>query len=120
MKIKKFIGIFLCLLIVGLNFDLIKNINKSSKSEEDKVLITLWQIDTFPGGKGSRTEFLKRVSTSFEKKEKVFISIYSYSLDSANNLLSKGVYPDIISYGNGLNLTDFSKIDATFSSGEFP
>ncbi|MBE5756230.1 MAG: hypothetical protein E7342_00340 [Clostridiales bacterium] len=118
MKIKRFIGIFLCLLTVGFNFLVINKIEKKEMVKEEKIMLTIWQIDTFPGGKGSRADFLKGNATLFEKKENILISVLSYSLETANNLIEEGVFPDIISYGNGLKVENLSKIEKDFSVGK--
>lgn len=77
------------------------------KKENYKAIIEIWQIDTFEGGVGSRTTFLRNVANNFSKKNKnILFLVTSHTIESANNLIKKGVYPDLISYGgSSLNLT---------------
>ena len=52
---------------------------EEGKSEEVKKVIRVWNVDTFEGGKGSRTNFLKRAAAKIEKKNKgVYYLITSY------------------------------------------
>ena len=38
---------------------------KETKNNERPVVLSLWHIDTFEGGKGSRANFLKNAATAF-------------------------------------------------------
>lgn len=74
-------------------------------------IITVWQIDSFEGGTGSRKQFLLDCGTSFEKKHKgVLIMVTTHTINSAEENFKKGVYPDLISYGVGLDIQNVSKI----------
>lgn len=112
-------GIISVLLIVAVvflpqNFYKILNTDKITDemySRREKYfygVITLWQIDTFEGGTGSRTNWLKNVITGFEKKNNgVFVNVESVSVEMANKLLESGQKkPDIISWGTGVNLNE--------------
>ena len=82
----------------------------------------MWQIDSFEGGKWSRAEFLLSIATRFEKENKnVYINVCSRTIDQANELIKKGEYPDIISYGNGVEIDNFFAItsEKSFLAGEF-
>lgn len=80
----------------------------NEQKENYKAIIEIWQIDTFEGGVGSRTAFLRNVANSFSKKYKsLLFLVSSHTIESANNLINKGVYPDLISYGgNSLNVVN--------------
>ncbi len=68
-------------------------------------IIKVWHIDTFEGGVGSRKQFLLDSGVTFEKKYKgVLIMVSNHTIYSAEENFSKGVYPDLISYGVGFNL----------------
>ena len=109
---KRFIGFLfgaICLLVIALSPFLI---NKSSASTQDKsVILTVWHIDGFEGGKGSRYTFLREVATSFSKQNKgVYILVSSYTQSGANDLINKGKTPDVISFGGvGLNIQNYAQ-----------
>lgn len=69
--------------------------------DDNRVIIRIWQIDTFDGGTGSRANFLKRISGEYTKNNKnVLFLVSSHTVNSANDLIKKGVFPDMISYGS--------------------
>ena len=76
-----------------------------------KAVLTIWQIDTFEGGVGSRSNFLRNTSTSFSKKYKGILSVViTHSVESAKKALSEGVVPDIVSIGAcGLDFSSYQK-----------
>lgn len=78
------------------------------ENKQTQIVLKLWQIDSFEGGAGSRTSFLKRIANSFSKENKnVLFLVTSHTKESAENLICTGVYPDIISYGPcGLDIID--------------
>ncbi len=73
------------------------------KSEEQKtpVCLRLWNVDTFEGGKGSRSGFLKRVAGAYTKKTGVSVLVSSLTNVGARDAFSKGDIPDLISFGIG-------------------
>lgn len=75
---------------------------ESVKAIDEKTALTVWQIDSFEGGKGSRAEYLQNVGNNFGKKENSYVNVVSLSSDAARMNLSKGNIPDIISYGAGM------------------
>lgn len=76
---------------------------KDSKSE--KQIISVWQIDTFEGGSGSRRGFLSDVARKFEKNnDEVLIMVTSHTIESAESSMESGIIPDLISYGNGTEI----------------
>ena len=80
-------------------------------SREFKGIITLWQIDGFEGGSGSRKQFLLSVARDFEKKNQgVLIMVINHTFASANQSILEGRYPDIISYSNGLDIKNVQPI----------
>ena len=61
-----------CLLLAGALFALtfLRAIPglKSGAGEEGRIrVVRLWNIDTFEGGRGSRTAFLSRIAAAYEK-----------------------------------------------------
>lgn len=70
----------------------------------EKRIVKIWNVDTFEGGKGSRTSFLRRVALQAEKEnDGVFYFITSYTLEGANAAYEAGNRPDILSFGIGLS-----------------
>ena len=85
-----------------------------------KLVLTLWQVDTFEGGIGSRTDFLNEASVDFSDGS-TLILVKSHTVESVKNALQKGEIPDMISYGVGVDsvvplLKSLPKID--FLGGE--
>lgn len=76
---------------------------ESNKSESVKYL-EIWHIDGIEGGIGSRTSLLKKVASEYAKSHGLVIRVIMHTVNSCEKNFEKGVYPDIISYSNGLNL----------------
>ena len=74
----------------------------SANAVNESTALTVWQIDSFEGGKGSRAEFLQKLGNEFSKKESCYINVVSLSADAARLNLHNGNAPDIISYGAGM------------------
>lgn len=88
-------------LIIGID----KITPQKTTTSNEKTIIEVWQIDSFEGGKGSRQDFLNWVGLEFSKKNKnVLVSVSSYSIQSAENSFKEGKFPDVVSYGIGLEL----------------
>ena len=83
-----------------------KKQNTIKKVEGYKQILELWHIDSFEGGIGSRKDFLLKTSLSYEKKNKVLISVVSHTISSATIALKNKV-PDMISCGNGLDIAEY-------------
>ncbi|MBR1676550.1 MAG: hypothetical protein IJ706_04480 [Clostridia bacterium] len=79
------------------------------KTETYKAVLTLWNIDSFEGGIGSRTEFLGNVCLGL-KDDGILIMTSSYTVDGAKEALKSGAKPDIISFGIGCGfVSDYAK-----------
>ena len=77
-------------------------VNYADGEEDDALqVLTLWQIDSFVGGRGSRAEYLRSLAQDFAKSANVYIEVTALSSDAARTNISAGVVPDIISYGAG-------------------
>ncbi len=90
-----------------------------------KGIITLWHIDTFEGGTGSRKQFLLKTAREYEKiNDGVLIFATSHTVESVKENFAKGTYPDLISYGQGvevenlLALTNISAVEGGKIGGE--
>ena len=72
------------------------------KTEEYEKVLTLWNIDTFEGGTGARSDFLNSRAIEFGEKG-VLIMVISHTPESAETALSGGATPAMISFGTGLD-----------------
>ncbi len=97
-----------------------KNIGqeKLKKPLEYKGIITIWQIDGFEGGSGSRKQFLLSMAREFEKQNQgVLVMVINHSFTSAQQNISEGIYPDVISYSNGLDIKKMYPLGAVKFAG---
>lgn len=84
----------------------------SVEPAEYKGVLTLWHIDTFEGGVGSRKQFLMSMSREFEKKNTgVLIMATEHTVDSAKQAFKDGKSPDLISFGAGVDVKDMRPLD---------
>lgn len=74
---------------------------QKSKEAEARTVVRVWNIDTFEGGKGSRTAFLKSVAR--ELKGEAYYLVTSYTLEGALSAFAEGEAPDVLSFGVGLS-----------------
>lgn len=94
---------------------------EEGKGEEIKKVVRVWNVDTFEGGKGSRTSFLKRAAAKIEKKNKnVYYLITSYTEEGANRAFASGQRPDVLSFGIGVSayLESSLPLPYSFAGGE--
>ncbi len=77
--------------------------SRKAVAEEDGQMqhITVWQIDGFEGGKGSRSQYLQKTAEKCFKDEKIYVSVTSLSAEAARANSERGERPDIISYPAG-------------------
>lgn len=83
-------------------------------------VISLWQIDGFEGGVNSRKQFLLKIARMYEKNnDGVLIMVTNQTIEGARESIKNGVFPDLISFSAGLDVTQFTelKIDRKSSSG---
>lgn len=72
---------------------------------EYKGIITLWHVDSFEGGTGSRKQFLLSSARAFEKANKgVLVMVINKTEEGIRESFNKGVFPDLISYGIGIEV----------------
>ena len=74
---------------------------QKSEKAEARTVVRVWNIDTFEGGKGSRTAFLKSVAR--ELQGEAYYLVTSYTLEGALSAFAEGDAPDILSFGVGLS-----------------
>lgn len=97
-----FLSIFLTVITL-LTLIIFPKSDKSATNTQVKCL-ELWHLDMIEGGIGSRISLLKKVANNFSKNSGVLLSVKSQTPESVSENFSKGIYPDLISYSNGLNL----------------
>ena len=77
---------------------------KDAAAGEGGVVLRLWHIDSFEGGKGSRAAFLSRAASAFEKgREDVYVMVRTLTVQGAAQALRAGDGPDLISFSCGLD-----------------
>ena len=97
----------LCVILIAFSlFVLIffKNYNQKSVQTQNDIYLELWHVDTFEGGIGSRKSFLQNCANRFNKNANVKVIVKEQTLYSCKQNFEKGIYPDLISYGNGLDI----------------
>ena len=72
-----------------------------SEQGEARTVVRVWNIDTFEGGKGSRTAFLKSVARELQGEAHYLVT--SYTLEGALTAFAEGEAPDVLSFGVGLS-----------------
>ena len=65
-------------------------------------VITVWQIDGFEGGKGSRSDYLRSVGEKFYKDGGAYVEVASLTAEAARANMEKGILPDALSYPSGI------------------
>ena len=77
---------------------------RPSEKQSASGVVRLWNIDTFEGGRGSRTAFLNRVAAGYEKENPgIFVMVSSYTPEGAAAAFAEGNFPDMLSFGPGFS-----------------
>ncbi len=79
-----------------------KNSKDDGKAKK-LIALSVWQIDGFEGGKGSRAGYLQNIGNSFSKENGCYINVTSLSSSAALENIEAGNVPDLISYGAGMS-----------------
>ena len=77
-----------------------KEKNEPFSSGQYKTVITVWQIDTFEGGTGSRADFLSSAFKSLNA-EGIIALVKTQTTESMEKAFKNGEIPDMISFGVG-------------------
>ena len=107
MKILKIItGFFLCFCITFTVFYGRKKIGEKvidNLASAYQGVVSIWHVDTFEGGVGSRRVFLLNSASNFEKEHKgTLFMVSNFTVDGAIQSIKEGKWPDVISYGVAL------------------
>lgn len=90
-----------------------KDINKYlSKLTSEQVVIDLWHIESFEGGKKSRKKYLEEIGIKFNKiNPNIFVSVWPLTEEQLFLNLQNGLLPDAFSFsvGSGSLLTSYLK-----------
>lgn len=70
------------------------------KPTEHERILTLWHVETFEGGVGSRGDFITGRAVEFGKKGR-HVLVKTHTVESAKESLKKGEKPDLVSFGIG-------------------
>ena len=83
---------------------IVVTVKKSSASNKtsDFMMLTIWQVDCFEGGKGSRADYLQNLGNKFKEAGGCHIKVISLTPAAVLQNLDAGNAPDIISYGAGI------------------
>ena len=100
-KIRVFTFLALCVAFF-VSFVCLYGKNTKVNAVEANIVLNVWQIDSFEGGKGSRADYLQNIGKAFGKEENCYINVVSMSGEAARLNLANGNIPDIISYGAGM------------------
>lgn len=104
-KIKKIfknsVFFILCITVIITAAVIIFREKSNPAVAEDSTVLTLWQIDSFEGGRGSRGSLLQSVGEKFSKDSGCYINVTTLTADAARMNLERGSVPDLISYGAG-------------------
>jgi len=123
MKIFKIIfGAILCFSIIftfAFGYKKIDEGHYFGTAEEYKGIITIWQVDSFEGGVGSRKQFLLKVAREFEKQNPgVLVMVVDRTPESVKESMAKGEAPDMVSFGVGVSVSNFIELkDLTGNKG---
>ncbi len=117
-KVVSVICGLLCVAILIFSPFLIKS--ESKQKSKDSVILTVWHVDAFEGGRGSRYTFLRNVSMTFSKENQgVYVLVSNFTVEGISSALTEGKVPDVISFGGvGLELDKKAKeINAIVKDG---
>lgn len=90
-------------------------IDKSEgEDDEDSVMLNVWQIDGFEGGKGSRKKHIESIAAKIFENQRTYVTVISISSEAARENINAGTVPDVISYPAGFyGIENIVKSDKT-------
>lgn len=99
---------FLSIILTAASFVFLRvayrQLNTGIEIKPQDVCLEVWHIDTFEGGTGSRKNFLQSIAAEFSKNTQIKIIVKTQTPLSCEQSFKSGIFPDVISYGNGLEL----------------
>lgn len=98
--------VLLCVFMAAAPFVIFANLPESDifvEGAKFEGILDLWHIESFEGGTGSRSEWLKRRSISFEKQYKgCLVSVTTLTTEQAKYKLEQGQRFDLVSFSPGV------------------
>lgn len=97
--------------------------SQKSGGAED-VCLQLWHVDSFEGGTGSRRAYLQGLSKSFcaealkKNGARVTVEVKQLTPLAQSELFKKGIYPNVISFGAGVEVPYERLLKLDFFAGE--
>ena len=119
MHIKRIAALIMVMVIVAVMTPIayILTHKTEERGTDDVMLIELWQIDGFEGGKGSRAKFLSDAAKKCFSGQNIYFNVTSLSATAARENLALGHKPDLISYNAGFSGIENIKIGNTRRQG---
>lgn len=75
---------------------------EEEKTPSPPLVLSLWHVDTFEGGRGSRAAFLKRAASAYcRSRSETYVLVSQYTVEGVKEAFSRGAYPDLLSFGAG-------------------
>lgn len=115
MKVVRWITSVILIGCLIISFTLIRGVLSEEKQNKTPVgykgIVTIWQIDSFEGGIGSRKQFLLKVARGFERLNKgVLVMVISHTKTSYENAIKEGQVPDMVSFGGGISVNGLTRL----------
>ena len=88
-RIASFTAVIAILIFVPIMFAIRQG---NAKTEQTDLILNVWQIDSFEGGRGSRTAHLQKIATEFSESTGCYLMVTSLSSASARLNLEKATY----------------------------
>lgn len=125
MKKRKIVVFLAIIFIIAVLVPVLAAVTGEKEVEEkcETRLITVWQIDGFEGGRGSRKQYLQNIADKCFKDEKTYFTVTALEAQAARDNIKNGIIPDAISYPAGfygieelINKTYFPYINWCYGS----
>lgn len=96
---KKRIALLILIALLIIAVPVMSAVLYSTRAQESRQMqvLTLWQIDGFEGGKGSRAQYLKDKSVKLFNGKNIYVNVISLSAQAAEANLNAGEVPDMVS-----------------------
>ena len=69
------------------------------KQNQNHAVLTLWHVDSFEGGKGSRAAFLKSIARRYQETGGAMILVSAKTGEGVRDAWRQGERPDLLSFG---------------------
>lgn len=101
--IKRAVFFVLCTaILIAAPVAIVAENTKKNKKIENFAFITIWQVDCFEGGKGSRASYLQNLGNRFKAAGGCPVNVVSLPPSAVLPNIEAGAAPDLISFGAGM------------------